>query len=149
MARKTVTIATLDRTFSLAIREQYDYTCAFLGCQFCGNHDLRYAENNRVECAHYYNRYRSSGRWYPDNCASLCHNQHMFLEHNKALEVKFFTALLGETRHEWLVERHQGVFRFKPWERWEMNQHFKAQIVKFERQRASGQRGYLVLTSWG
>lgn len=148
MARKTVTMGTLDRTFSLLIREQFDYTCARPGCKFCGNHPLRDAQHNRVECAHYYNRYRSSGRWHPDNCAALCHEQHAFLEHNKALEVQFFMELLGKDRHDELIVRHQGIFRYKPWERWEMNQHYKAQTDKMERQRKDGKRGRLVATAW-
>jgi len=146
VAKKTVKIQTLDQTFSLAIREQYDYTCAFPECPYCDNHSLRYI--GRLDCAHYYNRYRASGRWYPDNCAALCREVHVHLEHNKALEVKFFTELLGEVRHEWLVERHQGIFRYKPWERWEMNQHYRAQKLKMEKLRIDGELGYLVLSAW-
>jgi len=144
--KKTVTIGTLDKTFSLAIREQYDYTCAYPDCEYCGNHSLRYMGS--LECAHYYNRYRSSGRWHPDNCAALCHEMHMFLEHNKALEVRFFTELLGSERHDWLVERHQGIYRYKPQERWEMNAHYRAQKVKIERLRLNGEQGYQILTPW-
>ena len=146
MARKTVKMATLDTSFRKAVHEQYDYICAFDDCEYCGNHSFRY--NGQIECAHYYNRYRSSGRWHPDNCAALCHDQHMFLEHNKALEVNFFAKLLGETRHDMLIERHQGIYRYKSWERWEMNQHYRAQRVKMVRQRANGGSGYLVLTPW-
>lgn len=148
MAKKTVAIATLDKTFSKALRESYDYTCAFPNCTFCGNHSLRHADHDQVECAHYYNRYRASGRWCPDNCASLCHGQHMFLEHNKALEVKFFNELLGETRHDWLVYRHQGIFRYKPQERWEMNRHFAAQEKKIDKLRMAGEQGYIPLSAW-
>lgn len=148
MKRKTVTMRHLDRTFSKAIREQFNYTCAAPNCQHCGNQSLRYAAHDRVECAHYYNRYRSSGRWHPDNCAALCHGQHVFLEHNKALEVKFFEKLLGKQRHDDLVVRHQGLFRYKPWERAEINQHFLSQIQKMKRQRLDGVQGTLILSAW-
>jgi hypothetical protein len=141
-------MGTLDKTFSRAVREQFDYRCAKKGCEYCGNQSLRYAAHDRVECAHYYNRYRSSGRWHPDNCAALCHQQHVFLEHNKALEVKFFEQLIGKERHDALLVRHQRVFRYKPWERAEMNRHYADQLKEMERMRMDGVSGILTLLAW-
>ena len=143
--KKTVTIAHLDKTFSKAIREQYDYICAFPNCPKCGNHSLR---DGGLDCAHYYRRYRASGRWHPDNCAALCRKQHNYLDEHHPNLVAFFTKLLGEVRHDMLIERHHGIFRYKPWERWEMNQHYGAQTKDFDRQRLNGSTGILVLTPW-
>ena len=152
MKRKTVSMAHLDRVFCKTIHEAYDYTCAYLDCPFCWNDSMRGSGGlvaGHIECAHYYNRYRSSGRWHPDNVAGLCHGAHAFLEHNKALEVQFFTKLLGETRHDWLVERHQGVYRYKPWERWEMAQHYTAQRKHIERRRVEHlETGFIEVVSW-
>lgn len=148
MSRKTVKIKTLDQTFSRCIRESYDYRCAYPDCPYCRNHSFR-ENTGGLECAHYYNRYRASGRWHPDNCAALCHGAHDFLEHNKALEVAFFKTLLGETRHEWLIERHQGIYRYKPWERYEMNQHYRAQRKAIERRRKEkNEVGFIDVVAW-
>jgi len=147
LKRKTATIAHLDKIFSLTIRESYDYICAFPNCEYCGNHSMR--DSGGIECAHYYNRYRASGRWHPDNCAALCHGQHMFLEHNKALEVQFFRELLGETRHEWLVKRHQGIYRYKPWERADQVVHYRAQDRAIIRRRVEhNETGFIDVVSW-
>lgn len=148
MKRKTVTMGTLDKTFSKAVRMRDNYTCQYKHCEHCGNQSLEFAAHDRVECAHYYNRYRASGRWHPDNCAALCHKMHVFLEHNKALEVAFFEGLLGKERHDALVVRHQGTYRYKPWERAEMNQHLLAQTQKMKRQRMDGEQGTLILSAW-
>ena len=142
MKRKTASMGYLDTCFRKCIHEAYDYTCAYPNCPYCGNHSMR--ESGGIECAHYYNRYRASGRWHPDNVACLCHGAHAFLEHNKALEVKFFADLLGETRHEWLIERHQGIFRYKPWDRWEQCQHYNAQRKHIDRRRVeNNEEGFI------
>ena len=146
MKRKTATIRYLDKAFREAIYESYDFICAYFDCPYCRNYSMR--QSREIECAHYYNRYRASGRWHPDNCAALCHGAHMFLEHNKALEVQFFTKLLGEVRHDWLVERHQGIYRYKPWERGEMVQHYKAQEYSIRRRRVEkNEEGFIDLVA--
>ncbi len=146
MKRKTVKIKTLDNTFSLAIREQYNHKCAFPDCPDCGNHSLRYSGG--LDCAHYRRRRYSSGRWHPDNCAALCRERHNFLDlHDENLR-SFFFKLLGEVRHDALQVRHHSTFRYKPWERWEMNQHFAAQRKYMDRLRNEGEQGYLPMVAW-
>ena len=137
---------TLDTTFSLCVREQYDYTCAFPKCPKCGNGSLRY--DGGLDCAHYYRRYRASGRWTPDNCAALCRKQHNYLDEHHPNLVAFFNGLLGEARHDELIVRHHGIYRYKPWERWEMNQHYKTQTKYMERLRKEGAEGYLPCVAW-
>ena len=146
MPRKTLTKATLDRTFSLCIRERDDYTCTYRDCPDCGNCSMRY--EGGLDAAHYYRRYRLSGRWHPDNVTSLCRSRHNYLDEHPPELVRFFTDLLGEGAHDMLIERHHGTVRYPGWERWEMNQHYKAQTKKIERQRKEGSVGVLVLTSW-
>ena len=146
MARKTVKIQTLDATFSKAIRERYDYICAFPECPECGNVSLRY--DGGLDCIHYYRRYRASGRWHPDNCCAMCRKQHNYLdEHHPAL-VAFFTKLLGEADHDALIERHHRTYRYKPWERWEMNRHYASQDKYMFRLRKEGRQGVLPIVSW-
>jgi len=146
MPRKTVKIATLDATFSLAIREQYDYTCAFANCEYCENQPFRY--NGGLDCAHYYRRYRASGRWHPDNCAALCRKQHNYLDEHHPRLVACFTKLLGEGCHDALIERHHKTFRYKPHERWEMNRHYKAQTEHMFRLRTQGRQGFLPMVPY-
>ena len=148
MKRKTVKIATLDATFSLAIREQYDYICAFPSCPDCGNHSFR--DSAGLDCAHYYRRYRSSGRWHPDNCAALCRGRHNYLDEHQPNLVAFFTQILGDWRHDELIKRHHRTFRYKPWERWEMNRHYKAQTdYMFDVfRKEKGEQGYLPMVAW-
>ncbi len=145
MPRKTVTMGTLDRTFSLAIRERDNYECTYPKCPHCGNHSLR---EGGLDAAHYYRRYRASGRWTPENVTSLCRKQHNYLDEHHPHLVAFFTGLLGEDVHDELIKRHHGVFRYKPYERAEMNAHYQAQIKKMEKQRSDGVQGRLILTGW-
>ena len=144
MARKTVKIATLDQAFRKCIHESYDYTCAFPGCEYCGNHSFRYSDVS-IECAHFHNRHSSAGRWHPDNVACLCHEQHAYLETHNAEEARFFEALLGETRYEWLIERMQRIYRYKPWERAEMATHYRAQMRHIEKRRKERARSDLLM----
>ena len=146
--RKTVTIATLDTAFRKAIHEGYDYTCAYPNCPDCGNHSFRYADVS-IECAHFHNRHSSAGRWHPDNVACLCHERHAYLERHNAEEAKFFAELLGETRYDWLIKRMQGVYRYKPWERWEMSQHYRAQEKAIIRRRVEhNEEGFIDVVPW-
>jgi hypothetical protein len=64
------------------------------------------------------------------------------------MESRFFEKLLGEVRYEWLLERHQQIFRYSPQERWEMVQHYRAQEKKIDRLRMDGEEGVVVLTPW-
>jgi len=78
----------------------------------------------------------------------LCHEQHFYLELHDAEERDFYYDHLGMEKYDDLVIRMQGIYRYKPWERWEMSRHFNAQRVKIEKLRANGAQGHLVLTPW-
>lgn len=146
MKRKTVTIKTLSDTFSLAVRERDDYTCQYPDCPKCGNHTLRY--QGGLDCSHYHPRRHLSGRWYPDNCITLCRLIHQYVDTHRSIQVDLMKEILGEPCHADLIIRHHGLFKYKPFERAEMNDHYKAQTFKMERQRADGKTGVLTLTSW-
>lgn len=147
MARKTVKVATLDTAFRKCMHEAYDYTCAYPNCPDCGNHSFRYSDVS-IECAHFHNRHSSAGRWHPDNVACLCHDRHGYLERHNAEEARFFESLLGPTRYEWLIERMQGTYRYKGWERAEMAEHYRAQMRHIEKRRLSGEQGIIEVVSW-
>ena len=134
MARKTVSMGTLDASFRKAIHESYDYTCAYPNCPHCGNHSFRYADVS-IECAHFHNRFMSAGRWHPDNVACLCHKMHYHLEHHKAEESGFFYDHLGMERYDALIERMQETYRYKPWERAEMTAHYRDKMREIEQLR--------------
>ncbi len=145
--RKTAGMSTLDTAFRKCIHEAYDYICAFPNCPKCGNHSFRYADVS-IECAHFHNRQASAGRWHPDNVACLCHEQHAYLERHNAEEARFFADLLGETRYDWLIERMQQTFRYKPWERAEMTAHYREQMRKIEGYRMDGRFGPMSVVAW-
>ena len=147
MPRKTVKMATLDTAFRKAIHESYDYICAYPKCPDCENHSFRYSDIS-IECAHFHNRHASAGRWHPDNVACLCHERHAYLERHNAEEAKFFETLLGKQRFGWLIERMQGIYRYKPWERAEMAEHYRTQMRNIEKRRMKGETGPIHLSAW-
>ena len=148
MPRKTVTMATLDTSFRKCIHESYDYICAYPNCPDCGNHSFRYSDVS-IECAHFHNRQSSAGRWHPDNVACLCHDRHSYLERHNAEEAQFYAELLGKEKHEALIIRMQGTYRYKPWERAEMSAHYRAQMRHIERRRLeNSELGVIAVVPW-
>jgi hypothetical protein len=146
MARKTIKNRTIDTTFSKLIRERDDYICQVASCPHCGNHSLR---NGGAECSHYRGRRYLAGRWHPDNCITLCHFAHRDIDQGpQALHVKLMIEVLGETRHDALVERLQKTFRYPQHERIDMHNHYKAQLRYLERRRNEGEEGVLPVVSW-
>ena len=140
-------MATLDTAFRKCMHEAYDYTCAYPKCKYCGNHSFRYADVS-IECAHFHNRHSSAGRWYPDNIACLCHEQHFYLELHNAEESCFFYDHLGMEKYDDLIIRMQGIYRYKPWERAEMSAHFNAQKKHMEKRRMNGEQGIIAVVAW-
>ena len=58
-------------------------------------------------------------------------------------------AILGETRHDMLIERLQrNDFKYPQWERIEMHTHYKAQLKDAEKKRLNGAQGVLPIVSW-
>lgn len=143
MTRRSVAIKTLDATFSKAIRLSYDHTCAYPNCPYCKN-----IPGGADDCAHYRRRRHSAGRWYPDNCAALCRQIHSQLDMRQEELVAFFRALNGDTRWDWLIERLQKPRKYTPYNRWEMNEHFKREIERVQTLRLGGESGFISLVSW-
>jgi hypothetical protein len=57
--------------------------------------------------------------------------------------------VLGETRHDMLVERLQrNDFKYAQWERIDMHKHYVAQLRHLERLRSEGQMGVLPVVAW-
>ena len=146
MGRKTVKVATLDSTFSLAIREQFDYICANPKCEYCGNHSLR---EGGAECSHHWPRHHSAGRWHPHNCVCLCHEFHSSLDQSpQIIQARFMRGHLGEGAFDILMERFHGTRKYMPHDRWEMNQHYRSQRRYMERLRSQGEQGWLPMVAW-
>ncbi len=80
--------------------------------------------------------------------ACLCHEAHGYLERHRGEEHDFFYDHLGMERYDNMIIRMQGIYRYKPWERWEMSQHYNAQRKKIEKLRANGEQGHQVLSAW-
>lgn len=147
VARKTIKNATIDTVFSKLIRERDDYICQMPDCKYCENLPLR---SGGAECSHYRGRRYLAGRWHPDNCICLCHPAHVEIDQGpQAVHVRLMINLLGETRHDMLVERLQrNDFRYPQWERIEMHEHYKAQLKHLEKRRMKGDQGVLPVVAW-
>lgn len=145
MVRKRIKEATLDQTFSLCIRESYDWACQHPRCPQCGNHRM---DNGGLECSHYYGRRYRGGRWHPDNCLALCHAVHAYIDTHPSEQVDLMRRHLGDTGHDILVERMQSTFKYTPAEKWEMHQHYKAELDRMRQLRLGGERGYISLVSY-
>ena len=145
MARKAVKVATLDTTFSLCIRESYDYICQFPNCPECGNHSLR---EGGLDCSHYKGRRHSAGRWHPANCLALCRPIHSHVDTHKHDHVDLVRNHLGLEAFDDLATRLYGTKKYMPHDRWEMNIHYKAQLEYIKKQRMQGKQGTLPVCAW-
>ncbi len=145
MAIKRVRESTIDKNFSILLRESYDWRCQYPGCPECRNQDLR---NGGLECSHYYGRRYRGGRWHPDNCIALCHPIHAHIDKHAAEQVDMMRAHLGETRHEWLVKRMQDNFHYTPADKYELNQHYNGEAKRLKTLRMGGEVGHISLISY-
>jgi len=146
VAKKTIKNPTIDNNFSKLIRERDDYICQYEGCEYCQNLPLR---EGGAECSHYRGRRYLAGRWHPDNCLTLCHPKHVEIDQGpQALHVALMIRILGETRHDALVERLQRSFKYPQWERIEMHDHYRAQLAHLIKLRNKGHQGVLPVVAW-
>lgn len=150
MAKKGVKVETLDKTFREAYRDSVGRTCEarniywaakesgplkfYENCPFCGNID-----GGGDDVAHYYGRHYRGGRWHPDNVAFLCRQIHQYVDSHESIKVRFFTNLLGEGRHDILVERMHRNFHYTPANRREMHLHYREEHRRIKALRATGE----------
>lgn len=144
---KSVRVNTLDTIFSRCIREQYDWVCAFDGCRYCENHSFRDYPGG-LHCSHFKGRRGRSTRWLPINCFAICQKRHEWMGDNPDEHAAWVRRELGDTMFDELVLRGNGHRKYSGFDRWEMNQHYKAQYDYMYRKRMEGEQGYLPLVSW-
>lgn len=132
--------STIDRVFSLCIRQSYEHTCQYPSCPHCGN-----ISGGADDCSHYYGRRYLGGRWWPDNCIALCRQQHNYLDKHRALHVDFIRAHIGEERHDALVKRLQSNHPYTTAQKREIHEHYKAELKRLQGLRAQGVEGYIPL----
>lgn len=125
--------ATIDRTFSLLIREAYEHTCQYPECPDCGN-----IPGGADDCSHYYGRRYLGGRWHPDNCVALCRQRHGHLDKHRAEHVDFVRGHLGDGAHDLLVERLQTNWPYSSAEKKEINEHYKKELNRVRELRKQG-----------
>lgn len=126
-----------DAAFSDAIREAANWTC-----ERCGYHDPdgeAKGSSRSIECSHIYGRRHKSTRWYPDNCTSLCTSCHFILGSDPIEHAAFARRHLGDERFERLVAMAAMVWKWTKAEKAEMLQHYRAEIKRIRRQRATGE----------
>lgn len=138
---------TLDNIFSKCVRERSDYVCEYEGCEYCQNHSFR-PRPGGLHCSHFKGRRNRSTRWHPDNCFALCHKRHERMGDNPDEHAFWVRRKLGEPRFDELVLRGNGVRKYTPADRAEMNAHYRAQLKYLERRRRDGETGYLDIVSW-
>lgn len=146
MASKNVKLNTIDRTFSDALRESYDYVCQLPKCQFCHNVTLRNVGG--AECCHGHGRRQLGGRWHPDNCLCLCHDAHGWLDTHPIEKWDIWRRVLGDSRFDALKERMQQTFKYPQWERREINKHYREERKRIEGLRREGVQGIIELVSY-
>lgn len=144
---KSVKVITLDNIFSKCIRERNDWICEYDNCDKCGNVSFRHNPGG-LHNSHFKGRRNRSTRWHPDNCFALCNKRHERMGDNPDEHAAWVRRELGDTRFDDVVLRANSVRHYKPFDRWDMNQHYKAQLKKMQRQRLDGVQGYLILTPW-
>ena len=144
---KSVRVGTLDTIFSKCIRERNDLVCEYDNCEYCGNHTFRNHPGG-LHCSHFKGRRGRVTRWHPDNCFALCNKRHERMGDSPDEHTAWVRSELGDTCYDALVLRAGGHRKYTPHDRWEMNQHYNAQLKKMQRQRMEGQQGYLILTPW-
>ena len=144
---KSIKVKTLDDIFSKCIRAQYDWICQWQHCRFCKNFSF---ENNTggLDCSHLYTRETRATRWFPDNCMAMCNARHRWIGKRPVEHTAHFRKFLGDSRFDDLVLSGNGHRKYTPYDRWEMNQHYKAMRAEQKRKRKNGIQGYLPLVRW-
>ena len=131
-----------DIVFSKLIRERANWTC-----ERCGKY---YPEGLRqgLDCSHFYGRRHRSTRWHPDNAFAHCRGCHQYLGSNPAIFAEFTRAALGDTRYDWLRERHNEIKKYTKAELEEIYQHLKSELERIEKLRFDGEQGYLEIVAY-
>ena len=70
------------------------------------------------------------------------------IDKHAAKQVALMVSNLGDTRHEWLVERLHDNFHYTPADRFEMNAHYRKELKTMQRERMNGKIGLLNLVAW-
>ena len=135
--------ATIDRTFSILIRESYEYTCQYPSCPDCGN-----IPGGADDCSHYYGRRYLGGRWLPDNCVVLCRQRHNYLDKHYHEHVDFVRNHIGEDRFQMLTERLQSNYPYSGAEKKEIHAHYRAELKRVRDERKNGKQGHIPLVSY-
>ena len=135
--------STIDRTFSLLVREAYEHTCQYPDCPDCGN-----IPGGADDCSHYYGRRYLGGRWHPDNTVALCRQRHNYLDKHHSQHVDFIRRHLGDTRHDMLVERLQTNWPYSTAEKKEIHAHYKAELDRIRGLRKQGVTGVIEIVAY-
>ena len=70
------------------------------------------------------------------------------IDKHQSKQVALMTSILGDTRHDWLVERMQNNFNYTPADRFDMNCHYRKELKRMQCERSDGNIGYLNLVAW-
>ena len=132
----------LDKVFSDLVRERAEFTCERCGKYYPVGH------RQGLDCSHFYGRRHRSTRWHPDNAFAHCRGCHQYLASNPAIFDKFARDSLGDTRYDWLMERHNQTVKYTKADLEDIYQHLKAQLTYLQRRRSQGERGYIDFVAW-
>lgn len=127
----------LDAVFSDVIREAWDWTCAYSGLVFPER------KGRDVHCSHFISRAYNSTRWYPDNAVCLSAAAHDYLGKHPDEHTDLIRKILGPVRYEWLKERKQKIFRYRPADKAAMRKHYASELERIRELRANGATGYV------
>ena len=138
MAVKKIKNETIDKNYSLLIREAYEFTCQYPDCPDCGN-----IPGGADDCSHYYGRRYLGGRWHPDNTVALCRQRHTHLDMHHHEHADFVRNHIGDYRFEMLAERMHSNFPYSRVEKQEIHEHYKAERARIRELRKRGVTGII------
>jgi len=137
----------LDAAFSEAVRERDNWTC-----QNCGIIDTNAQMGGRpsvMDCSHIISRKYVSTRTYPDNALCICRGCHRKLGDNPPAHAKLAKSVLGETRYQWLTERHaNNMIKYTKADKREMSKHYRDEVKRMRKERSNGFDGFIDLVAW-
>jgi len=127
---------TLDRIFSLCVRERANWTCEHCGVNH--RHDPSY-----MDCSHIFGRRHRSTRWEPLNAHALCKKCHTYFTDRPTEFTAWVKTTMSDEDYRELHDKHHQIFKSSKADRKEAVKWFRAQHKEICERREKGEEGYI------
>ena len=125
-----------DILFSKVVRTRDEWKCTRCKRDFSDN-------TGGLHCSHIYGRRHHNTRWMLLNAVSHCFSCHQWFGENPIIAGDWVEDYLGTKAVNTLTRIHHMVKKWRPAEKEEMYQHFKAELSRMIQQRHNGITGIL------